>query len=137
LAWNVSSPADLSGLGFSAVWPMQAFSTLSKVFGGQKDPFSSLTYLARLANHTTIRHMTAVFGFSPSGAAYFEVGPRSNSFSSLVSYAGDYHSGEGTPDSVPCAQDEPRCQYVGDVVRAAKGARNEEDVANLVDQFNK
>ena len=88
-AWGTSAQT-FSGFGFGAIWPRRAFLTILGVLAGQNEAFGTLTRLARLTNNVRFTDWAAVVGYSTSGGGYFQIGPRSNSFSSVVSYSSGY-----------------------------------------------
>jgi hypothetical protein len=88
-AWG-NGPAVFSGLSFNAVWPRRAFGTAIGAAFGKYEAFATLIRLATLTNSVKFKDWAAVFGFSPASGSYFQIGPRSNSFASLVSYSNDY-----------------------------------------------
>jgi RHS repeat-associated protein len=113
-AW-VSSPGDLEGKSFSAVWPGRFFFTALGTLAGN-EAFGTLTAIARSTKNISFKNWSAIFGYSPSGGSYFQVAFRSNNFASTFGYSGDYR---------PFSDDVQRSLgWVADKIRAAASSLN-------------
>jgi hypothetical protein len=132
-AW-VDSPSDLQGFGFSAVWPARFFRTVLGILGGSNEAFGTLTAIANRNVHIRNSDWAATVGYSPSGASYFEIGLRSNAFSSLVSYAGKYRL--FTPDlTYSLDQGAGVVQKAVDAIEGAADNLNDDTYLQVLDEL--
>jgi hypothetical protein len=85
------SVSDLESLSFAAVYPTRFLGTILKLIPGTGEAYGTLTAIANSTkNSLSFKNWAVAIGYSPSGASYFQLGPRSNSFSTLAGYSGEY-----------------------------------------------
>jgi RHS repeat-associated protein len=96
LVFNMDSPKDLAGAGGGATWPWSVFKLIynfTNLGFPQNKAWGLMCQLAKVSKSTRWTDFAVTFGFSsltPNGAAAFEFGPRSNTFSWTFSYASEY-----------------------------------------------
>ncbi len=100
-AYGVSDPQELAGRAVMAAWPLSVIHLLPRsLVRGNK----AWGMLSQLAKNAKSRHGYSVtLGLSTSGPAYFQVGPRSNYFASLVGFTDDFHDIGTIPEPVRSA----------------------------------
>ena len=97
--FNMNQPGDFSGLGFTATWPLIAFSSLDRLtrFARTILPKPAYDWYTWIANRNTKPGVIAdttnpnygkngviQFGYSTSGASFIGFGLRDNSFSATI-----------------------------------------------------
>jgi RHS repeat-associated protein len=85
LLYNINSPSEWSGLGYSSSFPVSFARILGRAFAGKNGAYGALMQLAKLENLGKYNH-TLQFSNSSSGPAAIKVGSKSSTFSTDVGW---------------------------------------------------
>jgi RHS repeat-associated protein len=88
LLYNINSPSEWSGLGYSSSFPISFARILGRAFAGKNGAYGALMQLAKLENLGKYNH-TLQFSNSSSGPAAIKVGSKSSTFSTDVGWLFD------------------------------------------------
>ena len=89
--FGMSNPQDMSGAGVQAVWPASVLHLLPGVLSSANKAWGAMTQLAKRSKNVKMTDAAYALGVSTSGPSFFQVGMRSNSFSSMCSRTGQFH----------------------------------------------
>lgn len=81
LLWNLKSPDEWSGTGYTATWPASASFLLARAMGRTNPMWGALSQLAKREHNVKWSDFVVQIGVSTSGPAALKFGIRSNSFS--------------------------------------------------------
>ena len=85
LIYNINSPSEWSGLGYSSSFPISFARILGRAFAGKNGAYGALMQLAKLENLGKYNHTLQFSNFS-SGPAAIKVGSKSSTFSTDVGW---------------------------------------------------
>ena len=89
--FGMSNPQDMSGAGVQAVWPASILHLLPGTLFSSNKAWGAMTQLAKRSKNVNVSDAAFALGVSTSGPSFFQVGLRSNSFSSVYSQASQYY----------------------------------------------